>query len=112
MAVFTYIADFGATAEYDPRVRVARFGDGYEQRVADGVNPMAEAWALTFAVRTDSEAAGIVGFLAARGGFEAFDWTRPDGVSIRVVCRKWNRTLDRYNMNTVTARFERVYEPV
>lgn len=92
-------------------MRVSRFGDGYEQRVADGINTAMDKWDLTFTARTDTEASGIQTFLKARAGFESFDWT-PTGEStaVKVVCREWNRTFDKFNLNTVTATFERVYE--
>lgn len=112
MAVFTYTPDYSASVAYKPRVREARFGDGYSQRTPDGINTGTDTWSLTFAVRTDSEAAAILDFLATRGGYEAFDWTPPgEGTAIRVVCREWNRAFDQTNKNTVTATFARVHEP-
>lgn len=111
MATFTYTPDFSLSVAYKPRVRTARFGDGYEQRTGDGINTGTAAWQLTFANRTDTEAANILTFLEARGGIDAFDWTPYNGTAIRVVCREWNRSYDRHNLNTVTAKFDRVYEP-
>lgn len=109
---FTWTPDFGAQAAYKPRVRTATFGDGYEQRVGDGINTAMDKWTLTFAARTDDETSQILSFLNSRGGFDAFNWTPPTEASpIVVVCREWNKTLDRNNLNTVTATFERVYEP-
>lgn len=111
MATFTYTPDFGAAPSYEPRVRVARFGDGYEQRVGDGINTMRETWPLTFAVRDDTETAAILAFLVARGGVEAFDWTPPgEGAAKRWICRKWSRSWDSHDKNTINATFERVYE--
>lgn len=111
MAEFTYTADFGAQASYAPRVRVAQFGDGYQQRVADGINAMQTTWPLKFSMRDDTERAAILEFLEARAGVEAFDWTPPfGGTAIRAVCREWAWTPEKYNLNTITATFERVYE--
>lgn len=112
MATFTWTPDFGAKAVYKPRVRVASFGDGYEQRQADGINARNDTWDLQFENRDDSETAAIHGFLALRAGVEAFDWTPPNEASaIRVVCREWSRAVTRANLNSVTAQFIRVYEP-
>lgn len=112
MATFTYTPDFGVSAGYAPRVRVVAFGDGYEQRQADGINARTDTWDLTFQSRTNADTAAILQFLELRAGVEAFDWTPPNEASaIRVVCRQWNKTVDRYNLNTVTAQFVRVYEP-
>lgn len=112
MATFTWTPDFGASAEYKPRVRVAKFGDGYEQRVPDGINTGQDDWSLRFSVRSDVETGEILTFLEARAATEAFDWMPPGGVTaIRVVCREWSRSFDRNDQNTVTLKFNRVYEP-
>lgn len=112
MATFTYTPDFGAQSAYKPRVRVTRFGDGYEQRVADGINTTPATWPLKFAMRDDTERNGILAFLEARNGVEAFDWTPPFGGSaIRAVCRTWEWTPEKANLNTITATFEQVFEP-
>ena len=112
MSTFTWVPDFGAAAAYEPKVRVAKFADGYEQRVADGINTARDQYDLRFVLRDDTEAAAILAFLVARNGVEAFDWTPPlAGAAIRAVCRSWSRTFDRNNGNTISAKFIRVYEP-
>lgn len=112
MATFTWTPDFGAKVAIKPRVRAIAFGDGYEQRQAIGINARSDAWDLQFQRRDNTETAAIMAFFAARNAVEAFDWTPPnESTSIRVVCRDWSKTLDRYNLNTVTAQFNRVYEP-
>lgn len=111
MATFTYTPDFGSKAAYKPRVRVVSFADGYQQRQADGINSRAQNWDLTFANRDNTETDGILAFLEARNAVEAFDWVPPNKVSsIKVVCREWAKSIDRNNLNTVTARFEQVFE--
>jgi len=112
MATFTHTPDFGAQAAYKPRVRVTAFGDGYEQRVADGINVRPQMWNLQFNNRTNTEAASILTFLEARNAVEAFDWTPPnEETAIKVVCREWTKTVARANLNTVQATFHQVFEP-
>lgn len=111
MATFTYTPDYGAQVSVKPRVRVAQFGDGYEQRIADGINTRPQVWSLQFNNRTDTEAGNITTFLEARNGVEAFDWTPPGGSAIKVVCREWSKTVARYNLNSVSATFQQVFEP-
>ena len=112
MATFTWVPDFGAATAYEPKVRIAKFGDGYEQRVADGINTARDQYDLRFMMRDDVEAAAILAFLTARNGLEAFDWIPPlESTAVRAVCRSWSRTFDRKNGNTITAKFIRVYEP-
>lgn len=110
MATFTTLPDNGCTYEVKPNVRVVKYGDGYEQRQANGINTQPKTWNLKFSVRTDAEAYTIVSFLEARNATEAFDWTDPNGTAGKYVCRQWSRGKDRFNLNTVTAVFEQVFE--
>lgn len=111
MATFTVAPDWGAQLTKKPRVRAARFGDGYEQRVGDGINIDQEKWSLTFSVRTNAERDVILQFLQARGGIEAFDWTSPSGTVGRWVCREWTYVPTNCSVSTVTATFEQDYAP-
>lgn len=110
MATFTYTADFGASQMKRPRVNAIRFGDSYEQRTTYGINTNPSEWSLTFAMRDDTEAGEIDAFLTARNGIEAFDWTPPGGSAGKYICREWSKTLDRNNLNTISAKFEQVYD--
>lgn len=49
------------------RVRRVAFGDGYEQRLAFGINTQPQLWSLEFRGRTSLDAAAIDAFLRARG---------------------------------------------
>jgi len=111
MATFTYTPSFTADLEEQPIVRSVRFGDGYEQRLAYGLNTQPKKWSLTFLNRTDTERDNILGFLRARGGVESFDWTDPAGYAGKWVCKAWNNSLVNCNFNNITATFEEVFEP-
>jgi phage-related protein len=112
MSVFTWIPDFGAEADKTPAVSTVRFGDGYEQRNQFGMNTQRQNWPLTFANREASEADEIDAFLTARGGAESFEWTPPDADEPLVfVCRQWRKRFQKYNLWTITATFEQVFDP-
>lgn len=111
MATFTYTPDYGAASSVKPNVRVTKFGDGYEQRQANGLNTMPKQWSLKFGLRSDSEANAIEAFFIAQAGVSSFDWTDINGAAGKYVCRGWQRAKDRYNLNTITAIFEQVFEP-
>lgn len=112
MSVFTWTPEYGASVERKPRVRTIAFGDGYEQRARDGINTNPVKWSLQFNMRDNIETDEIMAFLDARGAAEAFDWTPPnESNTIRVVCRSWNKVLNKFNLNSVTATFEQVFEP-
>lgn len=111
MATFTWIPDWGAQEQHRPRVRRVQFGDGYQQRSADGINTKPRSWTLTFGGRTDAERTAILDFLNARGALEAFDWTPPSGAAGKWVCEQWSRTATTYGATTIQATFSEVFEP-
>lgn len=91
MATFTWSPQT-AQKGVEPRVRAAPFGDGYQQRVGDGINTMPAEWELTF-TRIAADIDAIEAFLEARGGEESFDWTPPGAAAaIRVFCPNWGRS--------------------
>tara|TARA_R110002167_G_scaffold125490_4_gene305724 strand:- start:1188 stop:1769 length:582 start_codon:yes stop_codon:yes gene_type:complete len=61
-----------------PAVRTAQFGDGYQQRVADGLNSIAESYSVSFANRGKSVADDIISFFTANKGVTSFNFTLPD----------------------------------
>lgn len=90
MATFTWSPQT-ATQEAAPRVLSASFGDGYQQRVAFGINTQPRKWSLTFRDRA-SALQPAVDFLVARAGVESFDWTPPAGAAGKFVCDGWSAT--------------------
>lgn len=83
MATFTYMPDWGATPELEPRVRSVQFGDGYSQDAPDGLNTILPVWKLTFSKRTQAEAQAIYSWLIAQNAhYTRFDWAAPgEGVA-------------------------------
>lgn len=111
METFTWNPEFGASVEKKPKVKSITFGDGYEQRVRDGLNTSPSKWTLQFAMRDNDETDEIMGFLEDRGAVEAFEWTPPnESTAIKVVCRNWTKTLNKFNLNSISATFEQVFE--
>lgn len=108
MSTFTWIPDTGATMERQPRIRSVQFGDGYEQRAADGLNADMRKFSLTFSGRSAAEIAAIDTFLATQAGVSSFDYTHPGDTSRKYVCRTW-RVIDvSYTVKTITAEFQQV----
>ena len=71
----TVLPDRGFTREATQSVQTISFGDGYEQRVAVGINSTKEVYNLTFANRTKMDIDNIAGFLNSTGlgaGLSAF----------------------------------------
>lgn len=74
---FPFVPDWTAKVEEAPRVRRVSFGDGYEQRSADGINAVLQKWAVSFVGKTKADAEAIAAFLKAQGGTTAFDFAYP-----------------------------------
>lgn len=113
MATFPSIApDYGLTKQSEPAVRRVQFGDGYEQRIRAGINQNPKRWNITWSNITNTEASQIEAFLDARADdSQSFDWTPPDSLtSYKWVCEQWDKTMNAFNRNTVTATFRQVYD--
>ncbi|EMQ7843128.1 phage tail protein, partial [Escherichia coli] len=73
-----------------PSVREVRFGDGYSQRMAAGLNADLKTYRVTLSV-TREEARHLEAFLAEHGGWKAFLWTPPYAWrQIKVTCAAWS----------------------
>ena len=59
-------------------VRTAKFGDGYEQRQAMGINSISEDITLTLMNRSKAEVDDIIAFFEAKQGTTSFNFTVPD----------------------------------
>jgi len=99
-----------------PRVLKATFGDGYEQRLADGINNIQEEYSIAFNNRTKEEIDDITAFLASKNGVTSFEFTIPDSnnsgeSTVKVVCEQYNQNYTYGDFYGCTAMFRRVYEP-
>ncbi len=104
-----------------PKVRTAKFGDGYEQRAAKGINHIEETYKLNMKNRERTVADDIVKFFDDKGGVSSFDFTIPDANSstndsdgnpvstIKVVCDSWSIQYGNANHYNVDASFRRIY---
>ena len=72
------IQDRGVSTAQTPRIFRAKYGDGYEQRVAAGINNLPEQWQLNWNNRPLNNANKIIKFLEDQGGVTSFDWYPPD----------------------------------
>jgi phage-related protein len=60
-----------------PRILEARFGDGYGQRMRDGINQLDQSWSLSFNNRPITDIRLLQNFLESKGGVSAFTWIPP-----------------------------------
>lgn len=109
MLTFTWRATYDASRVITPRVKVIKFGDGYEQRQGAGINRQPRKYSLTFK-RITSEIDAIDAFLIALGAIDAFSYTHPGHPAGVFVCREWTRTDVARGIDSLSATFEEVYE--
>jgi|WetSurMetagenome_2_1015567.scaffolds.fasta_scaffold21550_2 phage-related protein len=108
---FSYVPDRSFTRQSKPRVNIAKFGDGYSQRYAAGINTVEEAWTLNFKNKTISVANAIMDFFYNKQGAEYFLWT-PQGetTQVKVICQEWNLEYTSEISRSINCTFNRVYD--
>lgn len=108
---FTKIPSWSSSVSVKPRVKLARFGDGYVQRGADGINLFPQIWNLSFNNRPDTEVNELIDELkSAAGG--SISWQPPgEAAPLNFMCLEWNKSVTGFNNNTVTCQLEQVFEP-
>jgi phage-related protein len=110
--------DKSMTKQSAPRVLVANFGDGYEQRIADGINTLNETYTLNFATRLKEDIDDIVVFLDGKQGVSNFTLTLPDTNNttrtgerdVKVVTTDYSVVYNYDNFYSLSLSLKRVFE--
>ena len=112
----TIIPDKGMTRSNEPVIFKAEFGDGYQQRIANGINNLKQQFSVSFATREKAEIDDIVGFFESTNGVTAFDFTFADTnasgneETVKVYVSEFTQNWDYDDYYTLSATFVRVYE--
>ena len=112
----TIVPDKGMSKKNDPVIFRAEFGDGYEQRIANGINNLKQEFGVSFATRPKAEIDDIVGYFESTNGVTAFDFTFADTnaggneETVKVYVANFEQKWDYDDYYTLTATFRRVYE--
>lgn len=110
---FDWAESSGTQVQVEPRVISTQMGDGYSQRLPDGINTMADKWDMRFSEVSAAAGDLIIAFFEQHLGCVAFSWTAPRRTTPGLyLCKSWSRTLpDLLGNSDISARFERTYEP-
>jgi phage-related protein len=114
--MFTWESSRNPTKQTAPRVNTIQFGDGYSQRIPDGIHNIDETWRLDFKDRTLFEIDQINDFLLDAQGFISFLWVEPwTQEQIPVICEEWSKGVivmitETTGYGSLTATFKRVYD--
>jgi phage-related protein len=115
---FEAVADRGLSRKSKHNVLTAKFGDGYEQRVLDGINTKQDQFSISFKNRDASDINLIAAFLDDSAG-KSFDFVITDKFSqgnlttstIKVVCDDYNISYGQATNHSLSCELRRVYEP-
>jgi phage-related protein len=102
----------GSGGEITPRVIRGRFGDGYSQRLGDGINQIAESFSISWELLKPDEAKLIEDFLASHGA-EPFLWPLPFQETPKVwTVANYRRTYtDPVGNISLAATFQEEFDP-
>ncbi|WP_395066200.1 phage tail protein [Paraburkholderia silvatlantica] len=113
-AIFSWCVS-SASADVEPRVRMAQFGDGYVQRRPAGINTQDQAWNVELRNLLQPKADAVLDFLSARNGVDVFNWTPPrTDLALDVICPSWSWSYGEMLLSgartmNVNARFQQVH---
>lgn len=99
------------TSTKQPKVNTTLFGDGYTQRSADGIHPLAEEWSLTFEYDNPTDRDTDEATLVTLGGYTYFLWTPPrQSVQKKYICSQWGTGYGDDGVFTLSAKFTQVWD--
>ena len=116
--LFEAVADRGLSRKSRHNVLTAKFGDGYEQRVLDGINTKQDQFSISFKNRDAADINLIAAFLDDSAG-KSFNFVITDTFSsgnlttstIKVVCDDYNISYGQATNHSLSCELRRVYEP-
>jgi len=103
-----FVVDRGLTRSSKQRTMTAKFGDGYEQRLLDGINVKKEEFNASFKNRNKIEIDNLATFFDHKVP-KSFDFTI-DTETVKVVCDDYNINFVQTNIASLTCKLKRVYE--
>lgn len=112
---FFWKPSYNSKINNQPRMKILKFGNGYEQRINDGINNQLKEIDLIFDNRSENETVSILHFLNARASQESFIYNIPTifsksstSLNTRFVCPEWSASYISYNNNTIEVKFREV----
>jgi len=102
---FFWKPSYNLQTTHQPKVVELSYGDGYTQRLKNGINNDMLTLSLSFDNRSERESAAIFHFFKHLEGYKHFYFLAPAPYSIikKFVCSQWNGTMVFKDNHTVTA---------
>ena len=107
--IFIGRPNMGTARKTKPRVHQTKFGDGYELRMADGINHKPRTWPLVFSGNFEEHTTQL-DFIEECGGVTSFQWLDPRGETKTYVCREWESEQVEFGVYELRCDFEQVFD--
>lgn len=109
---FFWKPSYSSDTELEPKIKLIKFGDGWEQRSRDGINNTLLKISYTFDKRSEDETLAICHFLEQMAGAESFIFVppKPFGLTKKFKCSSYRERYNFYDNHTISANFEEVPE--
>ena len=107
---FIWVPSYSLSTSQQPNVLAIKFGNGYEQRLKEGINNNLLSLSLKFESRSEVETVAITHFLSSAEGYKSFWFKAPSpfNVSKKFVCREWSLNQQFDDNYTVSSKFDEV----
>jgi phage-related protein len=109
---FWWKPSYNAQINNKPRVKINQFGNGYQQRITDGLNTSLIEFTLNFDNRSEKETVSILHFLQQMNGKQSFIYNLPtiysksnSNLNTMFICPEWRANFISYNNYSVEASF-------
>jgi len=110
MATFTHKPSYSSNLNIKPRILEAKFGDGYEQAIGDGINTKPRKYSLQFNNLKVTDGNDIETFFDTNDtATTPFDWTPPTGSAGRFKCKEHTRDYVSGLTSNIVCLFEEVF---
>lgn len=107
---FDFCVKVGSSGTTAFRTRKAQFGDGYEQRVGDGLNTSVQSWSVN-STNTKDEIQALKDFLDRHQGYKSFYWTPPLGKQGLFYCETFSVSGEGNQVFTISATLQQTFAP-
>lgn len=101
---FWWKPSYNGSIQNKPKLKINQFGNGYQQRLNDGINNNLIELNLSFENRSELETVSIIHFLTQRNGQESFVYNIPtiyskssSNLTTKFTSFSWNASYISYN---------------
>ena len=112
---FWWKPSYNARVNNKPRLKINQFGNGYQQRLVDGLNSNLIELNLKFENISEKQTVSILHFLKEMAGQKSFIYNIPtiyskssSALNTRFICTEWDANYTSYNNYLIEAVFTEV----